>query len=126
MIFFIFHISHSIQGLGVDNIGRGTSTALKETRRRHILCMCLCVLTNQDGLDVLRKYVLCTQHISGALHFHLREGFTKKKLLFFWILSKLPPPPSPQFGQLVPLSLNAKNVDLSDIQNDSLSKILLK
>ena len=30
------------------------------------------------------------------------------------------------FGQLVPLFLNAKNVDLSDIQNNSLSKILLK
>ena len=33
----------------------------------------------------------------------IREGFTKKKLLFFWILSKLPPPPSPKFGQLVQL-----------------------
>ena len=52
--------------------------------------------------------------------------FTKKKLLFFWILSKLPPPPFPQFGQLVQLFLNAKNVDLNDIQNDSLSKICLK
>ena len=35
-------------------------------------------------------------------------------------------PPSPQFGQLVQLFLNAKNVDLGNIQNDSLSKILLK
>ena len=33
---------------------------------------------------------------------------------------------SPQFGQLVQLFFNAKNVDLSDTQNDSLSKILLK
>ena len=33
---------------------------------------------------------------------------------------------SPQFGQLVQLFLNAKNIDLSDIQNDSLTKILLK
>ena len=51
-----------------------------------------------------------------------------RKKLFFWILSKLPPPPLPsnQFGQLVQLFLNAKNIDLSDIQNDSLSKILLK
>ena len=37
----------------------------------------------------------------------------KKKFLVFWILSKL-------------LFLNAKNVDLGDIQNDSLSKIFLK
>ena len=36
------------------------------------------------------------------------------------------PSPSPQFGQLVQLFLNAKDADLSDIQNDSLSKILLK
>ena len=43
----------------------------------------------------------------------LREGFTKKCRC------------SPQFRQLVPLFLNTNNVDLSDIQNDSLSKILL-
>ena len=49
----------------------------------------------------------------------------EEKLLFFWILSKLPPPPSPQFEQLY-IFLNAKNVDLSHIQNDLLSKILLK
>ena len=30
---------------------------------------------------------------------------------------------SPQFGQLVQLFLNAKNVDLGDIQNDTLLKI---
>ena len=41
--------------------------------------------------------------------------------------STVPPPPlSHQFGQLVPLFLNAENVNLSDIQNDLLSKILLK
>ena len=46
----------------------------------------------------------------------------EKMLLFFWILSKLPPPlpPNPQ------LFLDAKNDNLSDIQNYSLSKILLK
>ena len=48
----------------------------------------------------------------------------EKKLLFFWILSKLPPP-FPNLDNLYNF-LNAKNVDLSDIQNDSLSKILLK
>ena len=36
---------------------------------------------------------------------------------FVQITSHPPPPPSPQFGQLVQLFLNAKNVDLSDIQN---------
>ena len=35
-------------------------------------------------------------------------------------------PPSPQYGKLVQLFLNTTNVDLSDIQNYSLSKILLK
>ena len=34
--------------------------------------------------------------------------------------SKLPPPsPSPRFGQLVPLYLSTKNVNLSNIQNES-------
>ena len=52
----------------------------------------------------------------------------RRKLRFFWILSKLPPlsPPPPHFGQLVQLFLNAKNINLSDIQNDTISKILLK
>ena len=40
-------------------------------------------------------------------------------LLDFVQITSTPPP-------LVPLFLNAKNVDFSDIQNDSLSKILLK
>ena len=49
----------------------------------------------------------------------------------FLNLSLLPPsgmvrPPSPQFGQLVQLFLNAKNVNLSNIQNDSLSKNFVK
>ena len=35
-------------------------------------------------------------------------------------------PPLPQFGQLVKLFLNTKYVDLSYIQNDSLSKIPLR
>ena len=50
-------------------------------------------------------------------------------LLDFVQITSTPPPPPPlshQFGQLVPLFLNAKNVNLSDIQNDLLSKILLK
>ena len=64
---------------------------------------------------------LCTLRV--GVH---SKGRGPKTLLFFWILSKLPPlpQPSPQFGQLVQLFLNAKNADLSDIQNDS--KILLQ
>ena len=61
-----------------------------------------------------------TQHNTQVV---LREGFTKKKLLFFWILSKLPPP---NLDNLYNFFLNAKNDDLGYIQNDSLSKILLK
>ena len=48
----------------------------------------------------------------GGLQFGMTS---RKQLLFFWILSKLPPP---QFEQLVQLFLKAKNVDLSVIQND--------
>ena len=63
--------------------------------------------------------------------FDLREGFTKKVDVFldFVQITSTPLTPTPlshQFGQLVPLFLNAKNVNLSDIQNDLLSKILLK
>ena len=53
--------------------------------------------------------------------------FHEKKLLFFWILSKLTPPPHRlNLDNLYHFFFNAKNVDLSNIQNDSLSKILLK
>ena len=48
----------------------------------------------------------------------------EKKLLFFWILSKLPP--SPPIWATYTIFLNAKNIDVRDIQNDSLFKILLK
>ena len=51
---------------------------------------------------------------------------SREKLLLFWILFKSSPPPFPQFGQLAQPFFNAKNVDLGDIQKDSLSKILLK
>ena len=55
----------------------------------------------------------------------IRDDFVRKKtaiLLDFVQITS----PTPQFGQVVQLFLNAKNVDLSDIQNDSLSEILLK
>ena len=40
----------------------------------------------------------------------------EKKNVFFWALPELPPPPpSPQFGQLVPLSLDVKNDVLARI-----------
>ena len=54
--------------------------------------------------------------LKGQLH--------EENLLFFWILSNYLPPP--KFGQAVQLFLNATNVGLSDIQNNSLTKILLK
>ena len=54
-----------------------------------------------------------------------RECFTKKSRWSFGFCQNYLPP-SPQFGQVVKLFHNAINVDLSDLQNDSLSKILLK
>ena len=55
----------------------------------------------------------------------VREGFTKKSSRSFGFCSNYLDPPTPQFGQLVPLFLNAKNVDSSDIQDYSSSKIPL-
>ena len=56
-----------------------------------------------------------------------RKGwFHEKNVAVLLDFVKIASPPSLQFGQLVPLFLNAKNVDLRYIQNDSLSKILLK
>ena len=76
------------------------------------------------------KYMLTQKKFRSQLLFMFWKSLGKvsweKKLLLFWILSKLPPPPLPQFGELVQIFLNAKDVDFSDIQNDSLSKILLK
>ena len=44
----------------------------------------------------------------------------EKKNVFFWALPKLPlPPPSPQFGQLVPLFLDVKNDVLARITEQS-------
>ena len=62
-------------------------------------------------------------------HIMLREGFTERVAVLLYFVQIAPPtphPPSPQFGPLVQLFLNTKNIDLSDIQNDSLPKILLK
>ena len=47
---------------------------------------------------------------------------SRKKVALFWDFVQITP--SAQFGQLLQLFLNTKNIDLSDIQNDSLSKIL--
>ena len=49
---------------------------------------------------------------------YLREGPAKKVAVLLDFVQIT----SPQFGQLVQLLLNAKNVDLSHIQNDSLGK----
>ena len=51
---------------------------------------------------------------------HLRDGLTKKTAVLLDFFPNYLP--SPQFGQLVQILLNVKNVDLSDIQNGSLSK----
>ena len=57
---------------------------------------------------------------------HHWGGFSEKKLLFFCILSKIaPPPPLPPIWTNCTTFFNSKNVDLTDIQNDSLFKILL-
>ena len=58
--------------------------------------------------------------------YHPWGRFHEKSCCSFGFVQITSPPPSPKFGQIVPLFLNAKNVDLSVIQNDSLSKILLK
>ena len=54
----------------------------------------------------------------------IRDGIMRKNCCSFGFCPNYLP--SPQFGQLLQLFFNAKNGDLSDIQNDSLSKILLK
>ena len=54
--------------------------------------------------------------------FPYREGFTKVLLDFVQITTPHPPPNLDNLYHF----FNAKNVDISDIQNDSLSKILLK
>ena len=48
-----------------------------------------------------------------------REALLKKKNVFFRALPKLPLPPSPQFGQLVPLFLDVKNDILAHITKPS-------
>ena len=52
--------------------------------------------------------------------------FSQKKSAVLLDFVQITSPPSPQFGKLIQFFLNAKNTDLSNIQNDSLSKILLK
>ena len=64
------------------------------------------------GLQVDLKDFSNNCFVAVYEQFKVREGLTKKV--------------APQFGHRLQLFLNAKNVDLSDIQNDSLSKILLK
>ena len=63
--------------------------------------------------------------IAMSLSQSLREGFPKKSCCSFGFCPNNPPS-FPQFGQLVQLFLNAKNANLSYIQNDTLSKINLK
>ena len=53
----------------------------------------------------------------------LREGVPKKAAVLFDFVQITSP--LPKFGQLVQLFLKAKNVDLSDIQNENYPKLLL-
>ena len=84
-------------------------------------------------MQVAPRYKLLTLFSLFTLFTLVREGFTKKSffLLDFVHITKSKNVSqrqitSPQFGQLVQLFLNAKNIDLNDIQNDSLSKILFR
>ena len=58
----------------------------------------------------------------------IRDVLLRKKLLFFWILSKLhsPRPPSPQFGQLVQFFWTPKTFIISNIQMTYYPKFFLK
>ena len=50
----------------------------------------------------------------------ISQGSPPEKInVFFWALPELPLPPSPQFGQLVPLSLDVKNDVLAPITEPS-------
>ena len=72
----------------------------------------------------MQQWLFCQEPICVSIMFAFGMVSRKKVavLLDFVQITS----PHPQFGQLVPLFFNAKNVNLSDIQNDSLSKILLK
>ena len=80
----------------------------------------------RSGTAVLRKnhfWVLTLQIILRIV-----SGEKTDALLDFVQITSTHPLPSPsaQFGQLVQLFLNAKNGDLSDIQNDPLSIFLIE
>ena len=83
-------------------------------------------------LQADRTSARSTQRSPGSTRFKIKHHrsllgmVSRKKVAVLLDFVQITSPPSPQFGQLVPLSLNAKNVDLSDIQNDSLSKSPLK
>ena len=47
----------------------------------------------------------------------IRDGFTEKVAVLLDFVQITSPPPSPQFGQLVPLFLNAKNVDFDGLKS---------
>ena len=76
------------------------------------------------SIPVTAMVVQAGSHVSNAgnLVVGLGKGSRKAAVLLDFVLITSP---SPKFEQLVKLYLNAKNVDFSDIQNYSLSKILL-
>ena len=87
-------------------------------------------LANHPGVRRIQTYLYNIKWWSFRFNVLTRKAFAKGRFSEKGSCSfKFCPntsTPSPHFGQLVPLFFNAKNVDLSDIQKDSLSKKFLK
>ena len=92
---------------------------------QYIPVQSLILVDPPEPLDPIRQIQMPPPDRIEILAVFAQGRFHKKKLLVFWICPNYLPP-SPEFGQLVQLFLNAKNDDLIVIKNDSLSKILLK
>ena len=82
------------------------------------ICFAVLKLTLLNRWNYSKQYDILLSCVSNKGRFH-----EKVAVLFYFVQITSP---SPQFGQLVQLFFNAKNVDLSDIQNDAMSKILHK
>ena len=96
---------------------------------QHIVHWCISVSQAREGYQAHSvTAAVRVAHIgraTGGVLPLIKDVLLRKSICCFEFCSNYLPP-SPQFGLLVQHFLNAKNVDLSDIQNDSLSKILLK
>ena len=71
-------------------------------------------------MTVMQFIIASLIHVS-MMQLHMTKGSPPEKInVFFWALPELPPPPpSPQFGQLVPLILDVKNDVLARITEKS-------